>query len=455
MSFDNNYLEAIIIFDGKDIVREMHFTEFEAVLEGFVPLAEQAGHKVHAVYLRVGHGHVVTAAVFFLIDFDKAGFADKRWNVPIEQLAATSAEGPNLGAGPIRLACRSQCAIAWHQQQLWDPQMTPQNNHLLAIKKSIKRNTLQLSFPEEAPTLVAKVSESSDGTEQGDSGTAQKAALAQSERNAIESKWRKRTAQTIKEARLKVSTVQQQAQQSLDQAQDGHRQSVAGLNDEIAQLKQSLVQAQAKNSEMAELTERQEQKLQGLREYFEQKLSNLKNVDQVATETIKGHLLSQFETEIQAMKQGYDEKLQMRDIEVMYRDTQLAGLRDEIDKLHLEKQSLLEASGNSLLDKVHKSGISFVSFQPGAGHMTIPVDDVASFVDNSDSYTAAKCRVDVAHFKLWRRHYQNPMCELHSGAETCQTMLARVDRPVDFIVGQSDRCSNHQECAAPRVQVVS
>lgn len=453
MSFDNNYAEAIIIFDGKEIVREMHFTEFEAVLEGFVPLAEQAGQKVHAVYLRVGRGHVITAAVFFLIDFDKAGFADKRWNVPIEQLAATSAEGPNLGAGPIRLACRSQCAIAWHQQQLWDPQMTPQCNHLLAIKKSIKRNTLQLSLLEEAPTLVAKVvqAESSSATEPGGNGSA----LAQSEREAIESQWRKRTAQTIKEARLKVSTIQRQAQQSLDQAQDDYRQSATILSDDVKQLERSLSQEQAKSSELAELTERQEQKLQGLREYFEQKLSNLKNVDQVATETIKEHLLSQFEAETQVMKKAYDEKLQMRDVEVMYRDTQLAGLRDEIDKLHLEKQSLLEASGNSLLEKVHKSGISFVSFQPGAGHMTIPVDDVASFVDDSDSYTAAKCRVDVAHFKLWRRHYQNPICELHCGAENCQTMLARVDRPVDFVVGQSDRCSNHQECAEPRVQVVS
>ncbi len=447
MSFDNNYAEAVIIFDGNDIAREMQFSEFEAVLEGFVPLAEQAGQKVHAVYLRVGRGHLVTAAVFFLIDFDKAGFADKRWNVPIEQLADTSPEGPDLGAGPIRLACRSQCAIAWHQQQLWDPQMTPQCNHLLAVKKSIQKNSLHLNVPVDAPTLVAEVSAEPGSPNSGEGATQSS--------EAVEAKWRKRTAQTIKEARLKVSAAQRQAQQALDEQRDEHRQALAIGEAQIEALKQALAKEQETSGDLKSLTERQEAKLQGLREYFEQKLSNLKNVDEVAVDTLKGHLQSQFDTEMQALKQAYDEKLQMRDVEVMYRDTQLAGLHDEIEKLKLEKQSLLEASGDSLLDKVHKSGISFVSFQPGAGHMTIPVDDVASFVEDSDRYTAAKCRVEVAHFKLWRQHYQNPVCSGHSDGRSCQALLSRVDRPVDFVVGQSDRCSDHQQDLSPIVQVVS
>ncbi|MGH1371607.1 MAG: hypothetical protein ACRBBW_06215 [Cellvibrionaceae bacterium] len=445
MSFENNYAEAVVIFDGNEIAREMQFSEFEAVLEGFVPLAEQATQKVHAVYLRVGQGYLVTAAVFFLIDFDKAGFADKRWNVPIEQLADTSAEGPDLGAGPIRLACRSQCAIAWHQQQLWDPQMTPQCNHLQALKKSIQRNALHLSLPQSAPTLVEKVSEQppAQGGKESE----------QLDRQAIEAKWRKRTAQTIKEARLKVAATQQQSQQALDDQREQHQRSTKASNDQIEALRQALVQEQDKNANLVELTERQDQKLKGLRDYFEQKLSNLKNVDQVATDTLKGHLQSQLESEVQALTQAYEEKLQMRDVEVMYRDTQLAALGDEIDKLRAEKQSLLEASGDSLLEKIHRSGISFVSFQPGAGHMTIPVSDVASFVDDSDRYTAAKCRVDVAHFKQWRQHYQNPVCAEHS--QGCQAVLPRVDRPLDFVVGQSDRCSHHQQDTSPIVQVVS
>lgn len=445
MSFENNYAEAVIIFDGDDIAREMQFSEFEAVLEGFVPLAEQAGQKVHAVYLRVGRGHMVTAAVFFLIDFDKSGFADRRWNVPIEQLADTSAEGPDLGAGPIRLACRSQCAIAWHQQQLWDPLMTPQSNHLVAIKKSIQGNSLHLTVPMDAPVLVNEPTSEPQNDQR----------VGARELEAIEAKWRKRTAQTIKEARLKVASTQQQSQQALDDQREEARRAAKLAGEQIGLLQQELMQERSRAEELVALTERQEQKLKGLREYFEQKLNNLKNVDEVAIDTIREHLQSQFEAEMQTLKQAYDEKLQMRDVEVMYRDTQLAGLHDEIDKLRAEKQALLDASGDSLLEKVHKSGISFVSFQPGAGHMTIPVTDVASFVDDSDAYTAAKCRVEVAHFKLWRQHYQNPVCTDHSEGRDCQAMISRVDRPVDFVVGQGDRCAHHQQESSPIVQVVS
>jgi flagellar biosynthesis GTPase FlhF len=444
MSFRNSYAEAVFIFDAKEIAREMHFSEFEAVLEGFVPLTEQAAQQVHAVYLRVEAGSVITAAVFFLIDFDKAGFADKRWNVPIEQLADTSAEGPDLGGGAIRLACRSQCAIAWHQHQLWDPQMTPQCNHFAAIKKAVKRNSLHLSFPEPVPTLTSELEASSPEANRSSS------AGSSDELAVIEAKWRKRTAQTIKEARLKVATLQEQAQATLDNLNSEHRQQLATLEAQLQQRQALLHSEQQKSSELEALTQSQEQKLKGLREYFEHKLTNLKNGDEVAISTLRDHLETDFNARIDALQRSYDEKLQVREIEVMYRDTQLAGLREEVDKLHAEKQSLLASSGNSLLEQIHQSGISFVSFQPGAGHMTIPVDDVAAFMDDSDRYTAAKCRVSVELFRLWRHHYQNPVCTCQTeGAALCGRMLTRVDRPADFVAGTSDRCDQHLESIAP------
>lgn len=449
MSFRNSYAEAIFIFDGKDIAREMHFSEFEAVLEGFVPLVEQAQQQVHAVYVRVQAGNVVTAAVFFLIDFDKAGFADKRWNVPIEQLADTSAEGPDLGGGAIRLACRSQCAIAWHQQQLWDPQMTPRCNHFSAIKKTVKRNNLHLSFAEQIPTLspdneISASAVNRDAT--GDSSDAVK---------EVEARWRKRTAQTIKEARLKVTALQEQAQETLDRLSSDHRQDLNVLEAQIQDLQASLRSEHKERSELEALNQQQEQKLKGLREYFEHKLMNLKTGDEVAITALRDHLESEFGASIETLKRSYDEKLQVRDIEVMYRDTQLAGLREEVDKLHTEKQALLASSGNNLLEQVHQSGISFVSFQPGAGHMTIPVDDVAIFMDDSDRYTAAKCRVQVELFRLWRDHYQNPVCSCQTeGNAQCGRMLSRVDRPADFVVGTSDRCKQHLQSVTQAVRAV-
>lgn len=447
MSLNNNYAEAVLFFSGKDIVREMNFSEFEAVLEGFVPLAEQARQTVHAVYLRVGSSGSVNAAVFFLIDFDAEGFSDRRWNVPIEQLADTSAEGPDLGAGPIRLACRSQCAIAWHQQQLWDPLMSPQCNHFAAIKKAIKRNNLHLVLPEEVPTLTAV--KSSD--EQQEASASQSATKDSTD----ESYWRKRVASTIKEARLKMATLQEQAREELGRQKQAHTKDINALLTQVDALKQELKQQESTNTLLQEANAGQEKKLQGLREYFEHKLSNLKTGDAAAANAIQDHLESTHQEELNAVRKQHEEQLQMRDIEVMYRDTQLAGLQEEIQKLQHEKQELLASSGNNLLEQIHKSGISFVSFQPGAGHMTIPVDDIASFVEDTDSYTANKCRVDVQLFRQWRDHYQNPSCTCETDRGRCGKMVNRVDRPSEFMPGRSDRCSEHQETPSQIMQVVS
>ncbi len=449
MSFRNSYAEAIFIFSGKDVVREMHFSEFEAVLEGFVPLVEQAAQTVNAVYLRVGSGCRVTAAVFFLIEFDKGGFADRRWNVPIEQLAETSAEGPDLGAGPIRLACRSQCAIAWHQQQLWDPQMSPHCNHFASIKRSLERNALHLVIPEDVPTLSVEPANETQTQGQTSSVSEEKAL------EANDSKWRARVAQTIKEARLRVSTLRHQTQQQVDDLQDQLRLQNEQFKRERGLLEQELRRQAVKAEELQLVIDGQEQKLKGLREYFEHKLMNLKNVDAASIDSLRQHLQADFDSELAEVKLRYEEKLQMRDVEVMYRDTQLAGLAEEIEKLQSEKQVLLESSGNNLLEQIQRSGISFVSFQPGAGHMTIPVEDVSRFMDDSEEYTADKCRVDVNQFRLWRRHYQDPVCgrEIANGT-ICGKLLTRVDRPADFVEGSSDCCSDHQAVDSPLVQAL-
>jgi len=320
---------------------------------------------------------------------------------------------------------------------------------LSAIKKTAKRNNLHLSFAEQIPTL-------SPDNEIPASAVNRDAARDSSDAvKEVEAKWRKRTAQTIKEARLKVTALQEQTQETLDRLSADHRQDIKALEAQIQDMQASLRSEHKKHSELEALNQQQEQKLKGLREYFEHKLMNLKTGDEVAITALRDHLESEFGASIETLKRSYDEKLQVRDIEVMYRDTQLAGLREEVDKLHTEKQALLASSGNNLLEQVHQSGISFVSFQPGAGHMTIPVDDVAIFMDDSDYYTAAKCRVPVELFRLWRDHYQNPVCSCQTeGDAQCGRMLSRVDRPADFVVGASDRCKQHLQSVTQAVRAV-
>ncbi|MDN4882404.1 hypothetical protein, partial [Escherichia coli] len=59
-----------------------------------------------------------------------------------------------MGAGPIRLACRSQCPVSWHQMHMWDPKVGPERNDLVVLRETIKRNQLGLLVEEETPQAV-------------------------------------------------------------------------------------------------------------------------------------------------------------------------------------------------------------------------------------------------------------------------------------------------------------
>ena len=427
--------EAVFLFEEGKSLREMLYQEFEAVLDGFVPLPEYASRTVRAVYLRIGAGPVVRAAVFFLIDFDAAGQADRRWNLPIAQLVAASPEGPDLGAGPIRLACRSQCAIAWHQQRLWDPRMDAQFNHLALIKKAVQRNRLGLIFEDAAgvPTLKAAQTSSSKAADTG-------------EESRREQAWRLKLAQAIKESRLRVATLQEHHRDQLDQLSRRHTIDLQSQQTLAGQLQLQLEESREQVARLAAERQQQEEKINSLRDYFEQRLQNAQNVDSNALATLKTHLENARQQELEGLRSEFGEQLQRKEIELMYQSTQVAGLQDEIRRLQKDKQELLGASGHNLLEKMHTAGISFVTFQLGAGHMTLPLDDVAAFLENRDAYVAARCQVSEQQLRIWRDHYQQPVCQhtLEGGA-ACGTAVSRVDTPAAFVEGISNRCQQHAQ----------
>src|SRR5690606_4376489 len=84
-------------------------------------------------------------AVFFLVDFDARGYVNRSWNVPLDHLLDNAGRGPDLGAGRIRLACRSQCSIPWHSRQLWDPVLEGEHNSLRQMMQALQRHRLGLT----------------------------------------------------------------------------------------------------------------------------------------------------------------------------------------------------------------------------------------------------------------------------------------------------------------------
>ncbi|WP_439136288.1 hypothetical protein, partial [Pseudomaricurvus sp.] len=334
----------------------------------------------------------------------------------------------------------SQCSIAWHQQQLWDPQMTPECNHFGIIKRALQRNRLRLNLSSPEPETESESEAKSDP------------AVSAADKELL----RMRMAQAIKEQRLRVATLQEQHRQAIEALQSESTASAQQHLQQIATLNESLEHSQARCAELEALSEGQSRKINGLRDYFEHKLSSLKSLDDASLEAMKGRIEEEKQAELLEATESLTEQLQMRDIEVMYRDTRIAGLEDEIARLQKEKEDLLNSSGDSLLEQLHKSGISFVTFQPGAGHMTLPVNDIARFMADPDAYAAQRCKVDEAIFRQWREHYHQPRCTHKAiNGSLCGLPLERVERPAEFFPGSSDRCEEHSVAHAQSDQAAS
>ncbi len=127
--------EAVLFFNDSGVCKEMLYPEFEALLDGLVRMPEYADRQMHLAYVLINPRLQARAAVFFYLDFDEQGGADTGWNLPLRNLAERAGRGPDMGGGPIRLACRSQCPVSWHQMHLWDPESSAGRNHFVLIRE--------------------------------------------------------------------------------------------------------------------------------------------------------------------------------------------------------------------------------------------------------------------------------------------------------------------------------
>ncbi|WP_193075319.1 hypothetical protein [Pseudomonas sp. FME51] len=147
--------EAVMFFSEHGISREMLFPEFEALLDGLVAAPECADETIEAVFLQINHRLHVRAAVFITIDFDLDGYVNRLWNLPLRQLAEKASRGPDMGGGPIRLACLG-FGSSQYQANMWKPRQRGGKADLTLIKSAVTRNALGiLGDDEEARAILA------------------------------------------------------------------------------------------------------------------------------------------------------------------------------------------------------------------------------------------------------------------------------------------------------------
>lgn len=415
MSKKTQLIEAVLFFDESGICKEMLYPEFEAVLDRVVNLPEFADQQMKAVYILIDTRLHVRAAVFFLIDFLEHGEADSGWNLPLRNLAERGGRGPDLGAGPIRLACRSQCPISWNQMHLWDPDLSPEHDDLLLIRDRIRGNKLRIMVEEDPPVVVP----------------------ADRLQMASEDKWYSASsAKTAAAPDLEQELLKQR--QANEQEQSRLRRENAYLQRRVRQLDAQLEEAKA---HLARQTE-------GVRMAREEMAEQLRIIEH-AGEAETAELRLEIEREIQgryvAELERYRTRLMALEAELACRNQLDAHLQDEVDRLTLERDELARQSGPRVLEKLTRYGVNFVVYQPGAGQFSLPVEDIDRYQRNPVAYAAERCGISEILYRRWLEHFLRPSCQatLLNG-DRCATPVERIEQPVHFEPGVSDCCVRHR-----------
>ncbi|MBS7690080.1 chromosome partitioning protein ParA [Pseudomonas lalucatii] len=443
--------EAVMFFRERGgICKQMLFPEFEALLDGVVNMPEFADQQVRVAFVVINPRLLIKSAVFFYLDFDEKGAPDRGWNIPLQHLAEKAGRGPDLGAGPIRLACRSQCPVSWHQMHLWDPSLAPGQNDLALLRDAAKRNSLGLLVEEEVQPAVApeRLQMASEDRWYAADG---EAAAKLSEK--LDHEHRLKTAQLIKQQRLRIASLSQQREEELAKLKLANEEQNSNLQAQILRLQQALREQQTLNGELKAELAAQAASFQSSREDMAEQLRTLEQHGRTAGEILRSQLESEIEARIASAVVEYKEQVATRDVELAYRREQDVQVQQELELLRRERDELAGEGGEQVLERLAKLGVVFVVYHPGAGHLTIPLQDIARYQDNPMAYAAAKCFVSETQYRQWLAHFQQPSCEakLPSG-ERCAIPIDRVDSPSRFAGGDSNCCARHK--ASSRLRTV-
>ncbi|MDL0430345.1 DNA repair protein [Marinobacter sp. TBZ242] len=404
----NDGYSAVFFMDGSNVSRQMRASEFGAFLDGYVGLSDLADTDVKAVYVLLGTDLLVRSLVFFRIYFDEEGRADSHWNLPIEKLAQKGAKGPDMGGGPIRLVCRSQCPKSTNPEELWDPDMTPGSNHFQAIRRAVESNSLKFRKVEAAPEEnIPVLGDESRSTEEPEVSAD-----------------RVRLARVIREQRLRIKTLQSVHRDALSDIQRENRHEMQALRNEMAELQQKFERQKLSNEQLKKrLAERNEQYL-SMQEHI------------AGGEAHKEREGATADAEVVLLR----EQLDRRQRELELRDEKIVALEQE--NYDLRHQTPTE---NSVMDHLQSHSVFLVAYHPGVGHITLPYDDIETYFRNPIAYAAERCGLNEPAYREWLKHYEKPVCQHQDDDGTpCEEPVMRVSQPADFRPGIDDRCEKHQ-----------
>ena len=420
---------AILFFTAEGVVKELLYSEFEALLEGFTPEKEWAGKDARAVYLELSGDLKPKCAVFFTVAFDEEGWVEASWNIPLVNLARTAGPGPDLGAGPIRVATAKSCPDPRFQMQLWTPDLTPNGKIIKWILDALAINRLGLS---------KKVVEEPDVPADAPQPTPGAAPLGQ----GLEMQLAQLLQAQLQGASGVASTVAE-----LEQTKKDYEQKLQALQQQLVEKVRQFDGARAQIENLEQRLEGQGQKLQEMKAYYTLKLEKSKGDETDYIRALREHYETESSQLVASAESEYKELLNWREVELMYRAEKESQLHQEIAELRQRTAELEQTSNDELLNSLSEKGITFMTYQVGLGHIAIPPEDVALYLSNPVGFVAAFCKVSEAVYLDWLAHYHAPVCRVQTDGELCGANITRVDSPEQFMSGVSDCCEKHRNQA--------
>ena len=444
--------DSVVFFDNNIIVKEMLYPEFEAILDHVVAIPEYSDEDVHAVFLQINGRLQVEAAVFFLLDFDDNGYADPSWNLPLRHLAEQGRRGPDMGAGPIKLSCRSQCTVAWHQMAMWDPDMGPGATTFQQIANVVKRNRLGLRAAPGTDFEAPQVKNADLNKDKEEIAAIQSEMLQKRFKKELKT----RLETQAREHKLRIATMKSEAHDHIDKLHGKYRRKIAELTELIDAGKKQLNDEQQKNKQLKTTIEKQAEQSSADRAQLQKSISDGDNVEKDELNALQEKFELELKTAVDQATTELKERLDMREVELYYRDEQLGRLHEDIISLRKEKQNLIDSGGDRVLKKLADTGITFVAYHPGVDHLTVPIRDIAQYLESPLKYVADKCNVDLTLYKQWKVHYELPVCNhKEKDGSVCAVPVKKVEKPAHFIPGESDRCVKHASNVLSMAEIIN
>ncbi len=433
--------EAVMFFRGDNVVKEMYFAEFEAVLDDVVGVQDFAGQQIQAVFVQINAALKITGAVFFTIAFDKSGRITGNWNIPLRHLLDHAGFGPDLGGGVIKVACRSACPVSWYRSQLWDPVME-QNQSFQALVAAVQRNRLGIVTDSTvgmaahgdtvSPFFKAPVMLASPGEESGFTPV-------------FHRRYRQRLKALRSAEKLRLATEKQRHRAACDALEESYSCQLNERGEQLLAVQQQFNDAERQRRQLAVQLEKQQSLLdERNREYQALLERGGRNGEREELAKLQANYARELKLKMQQQAVDFEDRLNRRETELYQRSTEIVELRAELSRLREQNRELLLNDDRKMLSEMSAKGVVFVAYHPGIEHLVIDNQEMPAYLRDPQAFAAQHCGVTLEHYQRWLQHYRLPICRCKNNAgEYCGQPVTKVIKPKLFRAGESDRCAEH------------